>query len=982
MHSKLTISLFTIALLASTYCQGQEEPDFAKEVRTLALPLVARDPANQLGNIRLAFSPDSATVAAATHWINTRTDIDSGEINFWDEFTGRHIATFRELMDVQFIAPSQFAAIDLEGNVKFVELKTRREKTVLRAMSERILVSPNGALLAAISASPTEEGRGVIHLINTMNGEVLGRIDQMPFATAFSPAGTEFYTVSKDRERGFVLHIWDTHTERGAVPGKRISEHPLRGHRETVDWLVIGTKRIASAGIEILLWKDPATSQKLGGEPNMVTSLAMTKDDNTLVATTWSEGTKGILWPWDATTGRPKKPIRGHESTILALAMSPDGALMASGDEKNTIKIWKLTSPRPVEPTTSLLNIFVEDKETKTAFDTARLSIRTATGEPVNAPLMKRDSLYLYRLGPGNYVVIAEMEGYETAAKEVTIGTEAAGITIPLQKKVARPPVAVTKRLSIEVSGAGGAPLADATVLIDGIADPKIRMNNGRYEVSLPQGKEYRVTVQHPKHQSVTKAVLVSDVDMTMSIKLSANPSPPDPKLFALQLTIFDEAKKSLLKGAAVGIESEGKPLKAESLSTEDGIFIYRLKPGEYKVTVQREAFEPKSVDITLDEEISAVSVYLAKTPPIAYELLIRVLDENKKSLEDLKVEVDPGIELLPDREGTDYWCRLLPGEYEATVAFEGKKFGTNQFTMGEENAEIVVEKAVEEIEVFEVAQDVTINLDADSDGSIGPDDFSPLGWATLKQLIGKVDDIALTEEELSEWLQSQIEIQGELEVQTETPNPNPEDATAQILGELDQDGSGTLTSDDFSPLGWEVFRRQLGDSKAKRFNEEELTTHFEQASNKASGVRNWQSAAGNNTVSATYIRSEKDMVTLLRASDNREVTLRLDLLSEKDQAFVRSQESRVEQPKDAAEMSQELFATLDSNGDSVVDEKDFSETGWRHIKLRFDQDGDNQLSASELKDEIGSEPTGETPLPPANLKSGILTIRKVTPRE
>src|SRR5581483_3403127 len=45
---------------------------------------------------------------------------------------------------------------------------------------------------------------------------------------------------------------------------------------------------------------------------------------------------------WDADTGRARRTLRGHGSTVTCLAFSPDGQALASGNYDSTVKLWDL----------------------------------------------------------------------------------------------------------------------------------------------------------------------------------------------------------------------------------------------------------------------------------------------------------------------------------------------------------------------------------------------------------------------------------------------------------------------------------------------------------------------------------------------------------------------------------------------------------------------------------------------------------------
>ena len=58
---------------------------------------------------------------------------------------------------------------------------------------------------------------------------------------------------------------------------------------------------------------------------------------------------------WDIATGRVKKIPTGNR----ILAFSPDGQTLASGSDDNTIRLWRISSARPVD-----INPFMPPKST------------------------------------------------------------------------------------------------------------------------------------------------------------------------------------------------------------------------------------------------------------------------------------------------------------------------------------------------------------------------------------------------------------------------------------------------------------------------------------------------------------------------------------------------------------------------------------------------------------------------------------------
>jgi WD40 repeat protein len=50
---------------------------------------------------------------------------------------------------------------------------------------------------------------------------------------------------------------------------------------------------------------------------------------------------------WNADNFKAEKTLNGHTDYIYALALSPDGSLIASGAFNGEVKVWKLPADKP-----------------------------------------------------------------------------------------------------------------------------------------------------------------------------------------------------------------------------------------------------------------------------------------------------------------------------------------------------------------------------------------------------------------------------------------------------------------------------------------------------------------------------------------------------------------------------------------------------------------------------------------------------------
>lgn len=115
----------------------------------------------------------------------------------------------------------------------------------------------------------------------------------------------------------------------------------LEGHDAAVNCVVfLADGRAVSAGDDfaLILW-DPAadTSRRLDGHRGKVTALAVSPDGATIASASW-DGTIG-LWPLD---GGPPQFLSGHSGGVNDVAFGPGGTRLYSASADGTIRVWSL----------------------------------------------------------------------------------------------------------------------------------------------------------------------------------------------------------------------------------------------------------------------------------------------------------------------------------------------------------------------------------------------------------------------------------------------------------------------------------------------------------------------------------------------------------------------------------------------------------------------------------------------------------------
>ena len=205
-------------------------------------------------------------------------------------------------------------------------------------------VTPDGKTVAACANT------GPTFLFDFPSGQKRATlIDLKNFASwgvAFSPDGQYLASAHGDGK----VRLWDT--ERGTLR-KAINAH---GNQISSPAFSRDGKYLASASswtLEAKIWEMPAGAQvaafdvekRLGNQGGIsgVYALALTPDGAVLA----SGGTDNVVRLWDARTGRLRTELPQND-IITALVFSPDGRLLASSSRGDSqIRLWDATTGAP-----------------------------------------------------------------------------------------------------------------------------------------------------------------------------------------------------------------------------------------------------------------------------------------------------------------------------------------------------------------------------------------------------------------------------------------------------------------------------------------------------------------------------------------------------------------------------------------------------------------------------------------------------------
>jgi WD40 repeat protein len=223
----------------------------------------------------------------------------------------------------------------LPGQLEVWDMATGKRRRSLEIKSTLLRLAPDGRTFVF------NDPGNCLHVCSTTTGAELWQSKGGNLSCVYSVDGK--YLLSGERGKPLLL--------REAVSGKEVSRSS-RDAELAGDWLCLSPDRATLAAAsgpsshQIELWDVTSGRERrpFRGHRLAVSCVGFAPDNRTLVS-----GSKdGTLRVWDVVAGKELRVLIGSRSTVNSVSFSPDGKMIASGDKDNVVRLWDAITGKEV----------------------------------------------------------------------------------------------------------------------------------------------------------------------------------------------------------------------------------------------------------------------------------------------------------------------------------------------------------------------------------------------------------------------------------------------------------------------------------------------------------------------------------------------------------------------------------------------------------------------------------------------------------
>lgn len=304
----------------------------------------------------LAFAPGGKTLASASFdglvrlWTRPETQKTGGPAWSREKSLGTGASRAHS---VAFSPDGKRLAAGFSGTAQsFAVPETERAQVLLWKLEDTrspLRLSGTGKDFTAVCFSPTDpllaaaSSDGTLRTWN-LEGRPLATLrahDSWITSLVFAPSGATILSTSWDPE----ARLWDLPRWKLVNSAAEISAVPRELVYEPRARLLAG----ACGDRFIRVWHAETLKPgpQLQGQIELVGALAVSPDGSLLAASSGAQadGTKGgPIAIWNLSNNKEEKLLQGHQGPVAGLSFSPDGRLLASGGDDKSVRLWSLPS--------------------------------------------------------------------------------------------------------------------------------------------------------------------------------------------------------------------------------------------------------------------------------------------------------------------------------------------------------------------------------------------------------------------------------------------------------------------------------------------------------------------------------------------------------------------------------------------------------------------------------------------------------------